>query len=175
MRTRFGVKGRRLRELEADLEPLFRLAVVPIWPDGTDVHDVAPRPRKATDKTPAVPEMRPPPFQPPDPPVVREVGETSVGERYHDHIVSVLGYTAFVEIGSLLGSVVLDALFSNAPYGMESYNFLQYLALYRTAAAAAGLDTEGALIAKFIHRFFHEAEAWNEVGDLDIIEEAPAE
>jgi hypothetical protein len=171
MRTRFGVRGHRLRELEADLEPLFQLAAVAAWPEGTDVHHLAPGPRKASDKTPALPEARPAPFQAPDPPVVQSVGSVAIAERYHDHIVALLGYAQLVGIGSLLGHIVLDAIFSDRRYGGESYVFLQTLALYRTAASASGLDTEGAMLGQLIRRFFQEAEAWQEVQEHDIYEE----
>lgn len=174
---RHGLPAAALRRLEKDLEPIFRIADGPLWPEGTDCGAFAsPRARMPKERTQLLPlEIEPACMYAR---VYRgsasRVGIEHVVERFHEQACEVIGYEKVVELGSILGDALLDPLFRRLGVrGIDAYLNLQFLALYRVAAEVAGLATEAELLGLYIRRFTGEAETWHEVEPEHILEEAP--
>ena len=169
----YGVSHARYAELRADLEPIFGLADEADWPEATGCGSAGVK-RGARDPTqmlrledPSVMDASPQVRDLTDPAAAVEVGE-----RYHDVVCETLGYGRLVELGSVLGAALLDPLFRKIGYVQpKAYVLLQILALYRTAAAVAGLETESSMLGLRIRRYFLDAARW-EAQNRDIEYEA---
>lgn len=176
MHDRYGVRGEARRLLEKDLEPVFRMADEPCWPEGTDCGLASSgAPRRMSERTQPMPMEIEPAL------VYARVYQgaanrdslEAVVERFHERICDIIGYGRMVEIGSLLGDALLDPLFLKiGARGIDAYLNLQYLALYRVAAEAAGLESDAAQLSLYLRRFTGVAEDCQEVEEVHIIEEA---
>lgn len=178
LRERHGSCDVSLRTLAEDLEPIFRMADEPEWPEGTDcgVVVVDDGPRKISQKTQPLREEAEPAcvhVRIYHGPMSRGAIEDIV-ERFHEQVSSVIGYERVVELGSILGDTLLDPLFLQlGARGISTYLNLQFLALYRVAAEVAGLATESELLGIYIRRFIGDMEAWHEIGLTEIEEDFP--
>lgn len=171
--VQYGLCGERYVTLLADLEPLFQMADVPDWPEGTGCGFG--RPRDAKEITRPIPNQAPSPVR-------RRVlvdycisdaldlgfyEARSIDERYLEQICSVLGYANLVQLGSLLGRDLFDPLFlSIAAERPSAYARLQTITLYRVAAAVTGLETEASALSEQLRRLLQEAMGEIEI-DLD--------
>ncbi len=177
LRDRHGVREAALRRLEKDLEPVFLMADDPRWPEGTDCGLASPgAPRRPSERTQPLPSDIEPALvyaRIYDGAADRDSLEAIV-ERFHERICDAIGYGRVVEIGSALGDALLDPLFrAIGARGIDAYLNLQFLALYRAAAAVAGFESDAAQLGLYLRRFTGVTEDCQEVEEDHILDEAP--
>lgn len=178
----YGVTGARLEALKADLEPLFRMADSACssfsLAEGTNPgYQLKDRPRPGGTLTLHLEEL-----------TVIDEEEFQDGElipsyreiiaRFQPPIEPYVEQAKMVELGSLLGGTLLDAMYSAIPrtkkmvggqvemvegeglaaaeYAIQ-WCYAQVMVLYRVAVAVAGLEHEGAILGNQIKLYMRYA------------------